>query len=78
MLRRSNLSEELNQEKINQEKLKNNLERLQKELTDARSQLNVRISQLEDAKSLCKENEQVAMDEMQKRFDMIDSALGVS
>lgn len=58
--------------------METNLLRLQQELTEARSQLNVRISQLEEAKALCGDSQRVAVVEMQKRFAIIGTALGVS
>lgn len=72
------LADQLTQGKQNNQKMEASLQRLQQELTDARSQLNVRISQLEEAKALCGDNQRVAVAEMQKRFAIIDTALGVS
>ncbi|KAK6638139.1 hypothetical protein RUM44_008567 [Polyplax serrata] len=73
---RAMLADQLTQGKQNNQKMEASLQRLQQELTDARSQLNVRISQLEEAKALCGDNQRVAVAEMQKRFAIIDTALG--
>lgn len=72
------MASQLCQEKLSKQKLECNLQKLQQELTDARSQLNTRIAQLEEVKAVGVESQRIAVLEMQKRFAVIDTALGVS
>lgn len=74
---RVDLAEKLQQEQLYRQRTEDNMQRLQHELKEARCQLNARIVQLEEAKTILTENWRAATAESRRQYSTIDNALEV-